>query len=248
MEFSHITGCDLSGQRGFDQTLARTPPLDRRHGTTLATRSDRHHSCREVSCAGRPTDGPSRCHAHGPYRPVEGKSRRDGESLDHESRTAHCWLDAQKKTLIAQERDACSRAVFQVEITTVAAEDVIVIDESSTNVHLTPRMAWAPRGQRAYGSVPRNTPPNITLIASLTTSGIGPSLLLEGGVDTAAFVVYIEQVLAPTLRPGQIVLLDNLSVHKTGRSRPQLSPAGVSSGSYRPIRPTYRRSSWPSQR
>jgi transposase len=166
---------------------------------------------------------------------VEGKSRRDGESLDHESRTAHCWLDAQKKTLIAQERDAWSRAVFQVEITTVAAEDVIVIDESSTNVHLTPRMAWAPRGQRAYGSVPRNTPPNITLIASLTTSGIGPSLLLEGGVDTAAFVVYIEQVLAPTLRPGQIVLLDNLSVHKNR----QVQAAIVACGCQLWFLPTY---------
>jgi transposase len=166
---------------------------------------------------------------------VEGKSRRDGESLDHESRTAHCWLDAQKKTLIAQERDAWSRAVFQVEITTVAAEDVIVIDESSTNVHLTPRMAWAPCGQRAYGSVPRNTPPNITLIASLTTSGIGPSLLLEGGVDTAAFVVYIEQVLAPTLRPGQIVLLDNLSVHKNR----QVQAAIVACGCQLWFLPTY---------
>jgi hypothetical protein len=48
------------------------------------------------------------------------------------------------------------------EITTVAAEDLVVVDESSTNIHLTPRMARAPRGQRAYGSVPRNTPPNTT--------------------------------------------------------------------------------------
>lgn len=137
--------------------------------------------------------------------------------------------------MIAQERDAWSRAVFQVEITTVAAENLIVVDESSTNVHLTPRMAWAPRGQRAYGTVPRNTPPNTTLIASLTTQGIGPSLLLEGGVDTEAFVVYIEQVLAPRLRPGQIVVVDNLSAHKN----PRVQAAIVACGCQLWFLPTY---------
>ncbi len=128
-------------------------------------------------------------------------------------------MDTQKKTLIAQERDPWARAVFRAEITTVPADDLIVVDESSTNIHLTPRMARAPRGQRAYGSVPRNTPPNTTLIASLTLRGIGPWLLLEGATDTAAFVTYVEQVLAPTLRPGQVVLLDNLSVHKNHHVR-----------------------------
>jgi len=128
-------------------------------------------------------------------------------------------VDTQKKTLIAQERDPWARAVFRAEITTIAADDLIVVDESSTNIHLTPRMARAPRDQRAYGSIPRNTPPNTTLIASLTLRGIGPSLLLQGATDTAAFVTYVEQVLAPTLRPGQVVLLDNLSVHKNQRVR-----------------------------
>lgn len=113
-----------------------------------------------------------------------------------------------------------------MEITTVAAEDLVVVDESSTNIHLTPRMARAPRGQRAYGSVPRNTPPNTTLIAALTTEGIGPALVLEGGVDTPAFLVYVEQILAPTLRPGQIGVLDNLSVHKTPQVRAAITARG----------------------
>lgn len=135
-------------------------------------------------------------------------------------------MDAQRKSLIAQERDAWSRAVFQVELTTVAAEDGIVIDASSTNVQLTPRMAWAPRGQRAYGTVPRNTPPNTTLIASLTTRGIGPSLGLEGGVDTEACVTYIAHVLAPHVRPGQIVLVDNLSAHQNRRVQAAIEACG----------------------
>jgi transposase len=137
--------------------------------------------------------------------------------------------------LIAQERAAWARTVFQVEITTVAAEDLVVVDESRANIHLTPRMTRAPRGQRAYGSVRRNTAPNTTLIAALTVEGIGPSLVLEGGVDTNAFVVYVEQVLAPTLRLGQIVVLDNVSVHKN----PQVQAAIRARGGQLWFLPTY---------
>jgi transposase len=89
----------------------------------------------------------------------------------------------------------------------------VIVDECGSNLNLTPLYARAPRGQRALGRVPRNTPPNTTLIASLSLAGIGPTLLLPGATDGLAFELYVAQVLAPTLRPGQIVVLDNLSVH-----------------------------------
>lgn len=93
----------------------------------------------------------------------------------------------------------------------------MILDECGSNLNLTPRYARAPRGQRAFGQVPRNTPPNTTVIATLTLQGIGPSILLPGATDGLAFEAYIEQVLAPTLRVGQIVILDNLSVHRSAR-------------------------------
>ena len=93
----------------------------------------------------------------------------------------------------------------------------MVIDECGSNLNLTRRYARAPRGQRAYGYVPRNTPPNTTLIASLTLEGIGPSLIVPGATDRLAFETYVEHVLVPALRPGQIVVLDNLSVHHGAR-------------------------------
>ncbi len=93
----------------------------------------------------------------------------------------------------------------------------MIIDECGSNLNLTPRYARAPRGQRAFGAVPRNTPPNTTVIASLTLQGIGPSVLMPGATDGLAFEAYIEQVLAPELRPGQVVILDNLSVHRSAR-------------------------------
>lgn len=93
----------------------------------------------------------------------------------------------------------------------------MVIDECGSNINLTRRYARAPRGVRAVGSIPRNTPPNTTLIASLTVDGIGPSMLLEGATDRLAFEAYIEHILAPSLRPGQVVILDNLSAHHSKR-------------------------------
>ena len=79
---------------------------------------------------------------------------------------------------------------------------------------MTRRYARTPHDQRAYGYVPRNYGKRTTLIAAMTTDGMGPVMLLEGGVDTAAFTVYIRECLCPSLRPGQLVIMDNLSSHK----------------------------------
>ena len=102
----------------------------------------------------------------------------------------------------------------------------MIVDECGANVNLTPRYARAPRSERAYGSVPRNTPASTTLIASLTLSGISTGLLLPGATDHLAFEAYIEQVLAPTLRAGQIVLIDNLSAHKSTRVQASIQACG----------------------
>ena len=89
------------------------------------------------------------------------------------------------------------------------------MDESSTNVAFTPRYARAPKGERAKGSAPRNWGKNVTLISSITLSGMGPSMSIEGSSDTESFGLYMRNVLAPRLRSGQIVVMDNLSVHRS---------------------------------
>ena len=90
------------------------------------------------------------------------------------------------------------------------------MDESSTNVAMVPRYARAPKGERAFGKAPRNWDTNVTLISSITTKGMGPSMSIQGSSDTQSFGLYVREVLAPRLRAGQIVLMDNLSVHKAG--------------------------------
>ena len=67
---------------------------------------------------------------------------------------------------------------------------------------MTPLYAYAPRGQRAYGKVPRNYGAIMTMIASLSLAGMGPAFLLDGAADSAAFEVFVVQLLAPSLRPG----------------------------------------------
>jgi len=90
---------------------------------------------------------------------------------------------------------------------------LVFVDESSTNVALTPRYGRAPKGERAYGKAPRNCGKNVTLISSITTKGMGPSMSIEGSSDTDPFGIYMREILAPRLKGGQIVLMDNLSVH-----------------------------------
>jgi len=92
-----------------------------------------------------------------------------------------------------------------------------VIDECGSNIALTPLYARAPKGLRAYGSAPRNRGKNTTLIAALTFEGMGESMIIEGAANAAAFERYVEEILAPSLSPGQIVIMDNLAAHKSSK-------------------------------
>jgi transposase len=98
----------------------------------------------------------------------------------------------------------------QVEI-----ERLLFVDEMGMNTSLSPVYAWAPKGQRAYWSVPRNRGANTTVLSSMSVEGMGPSLTVEGSTTSVVFEAYVEQVLAPSLRRGQVIMvMDNLSAHK----------------------------------
>lgn len=101
----------------------------------------------------------------------------------------------------------------------IEPERLIFVDEMGANTSLASLYAWAPRGQRARCSVPRNRGPNTTLLSSMSLSGMGPSMAVEGVTTASVFEAYVEWVLAPSLKPGQIVIMDNLAAHKTARVR-----------------------------
>jgi transposase len=101
----------------------------------------------------------------------------------------------------------------------VDATQLVIVDETGSNIGLTAVYAWAPHGERASGSVPRNYGKNTTLLASLSLSGMGAAMILEGASDTLAFEYYVEQILAPSLRSGQTVIMDTLSSHTGSKFR-----------------------------
>lgn len=100
------------------------------------------------------------------------------------------------------------------------------VDETSTTTNLTRRYARAPRGERAYGYAPRNYGSRTTLVAALTPQGMDAPMVLEGAVDTRAFTAYVQQVLCPSLPPGQIVIMDNLSSHTDPAIRAAIEAVG----------------------
>jgi transposase len=126
----------------------------------------------------------------------------------------------------ATERDEEARAAFRERLRSIDPERLVFVDESSTNVALTPRHARAPKGKRAIAKAPRNWGKNVTLISSISLEGMGASMSIEGSSDTDSFGLYMREVLAPSLKSGQIVLMDNLSVHTSGWVRELIEQRG----------------------
>ena len=125
------------------------------------------------------------------------------------------------------ERDEWRRAAWRVTVArSLDACSLVFVDEMGTNTSLSPIYGWSKKGQRAYGSVPRNKCRNTTVLASMGVEGMGPSLAVEGSATARVFETYVERVLAPTLREGQVVVMDNLSAHKGERIRELIEERG----------------------
>ncbi|HJT58251.1 MAG TPA: IS630 family transposase [Ktedonobacteraceae bacterium] len=140
-------------------------------------------------------------------------ARPQGQPCQHHACQAGSGLDTKKKTLRASEQKEADRAAWRKQAADLPSQELIFVDETGSHIAMTPLYAYAPRGERAIGKVPRNYGAIMTLIASLSLDGMGPAFILDGAADGTAFEIYVEQILAPSLRPGQIVVLDNLSIH-----------------------------------
>jgi len=103
----------------------------------------------------------------------------------------------------------------------------VFVDETGSHLGLVRTYARAPRGERAHGRAPRDRGRARTAIGAVTLAGMGPGLIVEGGISTAGFEAYVEHVLAPTLRPGQIVVMDNLRQHQGARTRALIEARGA---------------------
>ncbi len=117
---------------------------------------------------------------------------------------------------------------------------LVFVDECGTNIGLTSLRARAPRGERAFGKAPRNRGKNTTLVASMSSCGMGPCLAVEGSTTGKVFEAYVERFLVPALEEGQVVVLDNLNAHKGHRVRKLVeAKAGGGQGRVAVLLPSY---------
>jgi transposase len=137
-------------------------------------------------------------------------------------------VQPKKSSRGASERDEWLRAAWRVLLAlTLDARRLVFVDEMGSNLALAPLYAYAPKGERVYCKVACNRGKNITLLASMTfDEGIGECMVIEGSTTAAVFESYVEKVLAPTLKEGQVVILDNLKAHKGDRVRQLIEARG----------------------
>ncbi len=104
---------------------------------------------------------------------------------------------------------------------------LVFVDEMGVHTSLAPLYGYSPKGERVRLKVPRNRGTNTTLLASMTLlGGMGETMAVEGSTDREAFEAYLEHALSPTLKAGQVVVLDNLSAHKPARVRELIEGKG----------------------
>jgi transposase len=108
----------------------------------------------------------------------------------------------------------------------VEPERLLFVDECGVHTSLSPIYGYAPRGERLHLSVPRNRGKNTTVLSSMSLEGMGPSLAVEGATTARVFETYVEKVLVPSLRAGQIVVMDNLGAHRPERIRELIEQRG----------------------
>jgi transposase len=122
-----------------------------------------------------------------------------------------------KKSLAAGERNNYKRGWFRRRARRVNHRRLVFIDETAVNTAMTRRYGRAPRGERVHDSAPRNYGTHTSVIGAMGLRGLVATLTVEGAVDALCFDAYAEKVLAPRLRPGDVVVLDNLGAHRASR-------------------------------
>ena len=104
---------------------------------------------------------------------------------------------------------------------------LVFIDETWTKTNMAPLRGWAPRGERLKASVPHGHWKTMTFLAALRCDRVEAPWLLDGPIDGESFRLYVERVLVPTLRPGDLVVMDNLGSHKSAAVRRAIRAAGA---------------------
>jgi transposase len=119
------------------------------------------------------------------------------------------------------------RATFRGRAARVDSDRFVFLDEMGAHTALARLYGRAPRGERLVGRVPQAHWEMTTLVSAVRRGGVVASLVFPGATDEAAFRTYLERVLVPALRPGDLVVLDNLAAHRVGAVARAIRKAGA---------------------
>ena len=125
------------------------------------------------------------------------------------------------------ERDNRKRAGYRRRVARLEVARLIFLDETAVNTAMTRRFGRAPSGERDSERVPRNYGEHLSCVGALSLRGVVASMTVSGAIDTLAFNAYVRQLLAPCLRSGDILVLDNLNVHKASNIEQEATRRGA---------------------
>ena len=152
-----------------------------------------------------------------------------------------------KKTLFATEQDrpdvAHRRAQWKKYQARLDPARLVFIDETWVKTNMTRLCGWAPRGRKLLAKVPQGHWRTLTFLAALRHNRIDAPCVIDGPINGEMFLAYVEQILVPTLKPGDIVIIDNLGSHKSKAVRRAIRAAGAGCSSCRLTVPISIRSS-----
>jgi transposase len=140
-------------------------------------------------------------------------------------------LSAQKKSLHAAERDTEAnqkrRLEFLEKIRSISPERLIYLDESGVTTQMTRLYARNRDGARIHEAAPHGRWKILTILGAISTRGMIATMTIEAATDREIFLTYLDHCLCPELRPGNVVVMDNLSSHKVKGVRQKIEAAGA---------------------
>jgi hypothetical protein len=139
--------------------------------------------------------------------------------------------DFKKKPLRASEQDppdiARARQRWQSRQGRLDSARLVFLDESGAKTHMTRLGGWAPRGERVHASAPAGRWQSTTMLSSIRLDGSTTCMTIPGATDTEVFRSYVREVLCPTLRPGDLIIMDNLAPHTSDPTLRLIKKAGA---------------------
>jgi transposase len=119
------------------------------------------------------------------------------------------------------------RAEWRALQPVLASSSLVCIDETWASTSMSRKLGRCQKGVRFNVGIPHGHWKTTTFVAGLTTRGMIAPLVLDGPINREAFVAYVRQILAPELRPGDVVIMDNLPAHKGNEVREAIEAAGA---------------------